>query len=433
MTDPTIKSSLDAALEKEIADALGDQSIEAMLSEGDVPAAAARNASSSDDDEAPARDAAPSRSRLGTVAGVKGDDVFVEFGQKEQGICPVSAFGQKPPRVGEHIEFLIHSFDEANNLLRLTLPGTTTKADWASLTEGMTVEALVVGMNTGGLELKLANQRAFMPISQIDLSRVEDMTPYLNKKLRCKVVELNKRKRRLILSRRAVLDEEQAANRANLLKEIEVGQTREGVVKNIQKFGAFVELMPGVEGLVHVSDMAWSRVEDPASVVQAGQTITVQVLKVSEDGSRISLGMKQTMPDPWSSTLSKVAVGQDVGGKVTRITEFGAFVEIEPGVEGLIHISQLSNDRVKRVEDIVTVGSEVKTRVVAVEPEKKRISLSIKALTATESAAPIEKPSGDDFRRYVTREKKSHAGESLGSLLSKFADPNTTKGPRGGI
>lgn len=435
MTDANqSRSSLDAELEKEIADALGDQSIEAMMeAPGPAPGMAASGKADEADHEGEAEPAEPRNTRVGTVVGVKGDDVFIDLGGKDQGVAALSEFGGKAPRVGEHIEFMVQSFDAADGLYKLALPGATVKADWSTLQQGMIVEALVTGMNTGGLELKIAGHRAFMPVSQIDTQRVEDLTPYLNHKLRCKVVELNKRKRRVVLSRRAVLAEEEAQNREALLEQIEPGQVREGTVRSVQKFGAFVELAPGIDGLVHVSDMAWTRVEDPASVVQVGQKVNVQVLKISEGGKRISLGMKQTQPDPWGEALGKYQVGIDVMGKVTRITEFGAFVELEPGVEGLVHISQISHDRINRVEQVLKVGQEIKARIVQVEPEKKRIGLSIKALTAAEQEARIEKPSHDDMRRYVTREKKSYAGESLGSLLSKFADPNADKGRKGGI
>ena len=439
MTDANqSRPSLDAELEKEIADALGDASLEQMMDETDVPAdkLAAARATESDAQSEPAAEAASAVSRntrVGTVVGVKGDDVFIDLGAKDQGVCPVSLFGPKPPRVGEHIEFIVQSYDEADGLHKLVLPGSTVKADWATLAQGMIVEAMVTGMNTGGLELKIAGHRAFMPVSQIDTQRVEDLTPYLNHKLRCKVTELNKRKRRIVLSRRAVLQEEEAVNRESLLQEIEPGQVREGTVRSVQKFGAFVELAPGIDGLVHVSDMAWTRVEDPTTFVQPGQKVNVQVLKISEGGKRISLGMKQTQPDPWSEALGKFQVGMDVQGKVTRLADFGAFVELEPGVEGLVHISQLSHERVNRVEQVLKPGQEIKARIVQVEPEKKRIGLSIKALTAAEQESRVEKPSHDDMRRYVTREKKSYAGESLGALLSKFSDPNADKGRKGGI
>jgi ribosomal protein S1 len=307
------------------------------------------------------------------------------------------------------------------------VPGGAGKADWKTLEPGQVIEAMVCGMNTGGLELKVAGQRAFMPISQIELSRVEDLTPYLNKKLRCKVTELNRKRKRIVLSRRDILEEEEKANRQKLVETLQIGEMREGKVTRIAAFGAFVELLPGVDGLVHVSDMAWSRVNDPSEVVQVGTTVRVKVMKVSESGERISLSIKEAGPDPWDEVAGKYVEGADVTGTVTRTTDFGAFVELSPGVEGLVHISQLSDQRVNRVEQAVKPGQEVTARITQVDPGKRRIGLSIRALTASENQ-PREKTSADDLRRYVKGEKAAHAGESLGALLNKFGGDGGLKG-----
>jgi small subunit ribosomal protein S1 len=370
--------------------------------------------------------------RVGTIAAVRGDDVFVEFsGGQEQGLCPRSQF-EKAPRVGDHVEFFINGFDEQDQLLRLNLPGATTRADWQSLQEGMVVEALVTGLNTGGLELKVAGRRAFMPTSQVDVERIEDFNPLLQRKLRCKVTELNKRKRRVVLSRRAVVEEERDAERKKLIEQIQPGEIREGTVRRIEKFGAFVEIAPGVDGLAHISDLSWSRIGHPKEVVQVGQQVQVKVLKVREDDERISLGLKQAMPDPWNAAGSKYQEGQTVTGTVTRTTDFGAFVELEPGVEGLIHISQLSTKRVNRVTHVVKEGQEVTAMIRQIDPEKRRIGLSIRALEEPEEKPDQQKATREDFQRYVKQADEAKAGESLGALMEKFGDPNKS-GPKGGI
>ena len=413
---PTDKpANPDAQLEKEIADALGDQSLEQIMQETEAPRAPRRK---TNDDAV--------NTRIGTIAGVRGKEVLVEFGAKLQGVCDTEQF-EKVPRVGERVEFVIDGQIEPG-VMRLLVPGGAGKADWKTLQQGQIIEAVVSGMNTGGLELKVAGQRAFMPISQIELSRVEDLTPYLNKKLRCKVTELNRKRKRIVLSRRDILEEEEKANRQKLVETLQVGEMREGKVTRIAAFGAFVELLPGVDGLVHVSDMSWSRVNDPSEVVQVGTTVRVKVMKVSESGDRISLSIKEAGPDPWDTVAGQFAEGADVKGTVTRTTDFGAFVELSPGVEGLIHISQLSEQRVNRVEQVVKPGQEVTARITQVDPGKRRIGLSIRALTAKDDDQPRGKTSAEDLRRYVKGEKSAHAGESLGALLNKFGDDGGLKG-----
>ncbi len=436
MTDqpePQTENNQDASLEKEIADALGDQSIEQLIEAESVnaakfaqPAAPAPPSDPLSPDAEPEaeRDNNAITTRVGTVRAIRGDDVLVEFSAgKEQGVCSLRQF-PKTPRVGDHPEFIVDGFDEAESLLQLRLPGATTKATWDTIQKGMIVEGVVIGMNTGGLELKIAGQRAFMPISQIDTNRVEDLTPFLNHKLRCKVTELNKKKKRVVVSRRAVLDVESEKARAELLSSIEVGAEMDGTVKSIQKFGAFVEILEGVDGLVHVSDMAHTRVNNPNDVVKVGDKVRVRVLKVGDSGKRISLGMKQAMPDPWETVSSKYAVGEKVKGKVVKTTDFGAFIELEPGVEGLVHISQLSVDRVNRVDQVAKVGQEIEALVTEFDIQKHRIGLSIKALTAPEES-PADRASRDDIRQYVKKEDQAKAMESL---MGKFGDLGGLKG-----
>src|SRR5262249_32264437 len=239
----------------------------------------------------------------------------------------------------------------------------------------MIVEARVTATNKGGLEVDVNGIRGFMPISQIDLYRVENPDEYINQRLRCQVVEVNPEERNLVVSRRALLEREREENREKLWREVAEAQVGQGVVRSVRDFGAFVDL-GGVDGLLHVSEMAWTRVKDPASVVQPGQTIKVAVLKIARESRKVSLGLKQLTPSPWDNVAANYPPGTVVNGKVTRLMDFGAFVELEPAVEGLIHVSELAPQRVRRVSDIVKPDQEVRVLVLNVDPNQRRISLS---------------------------------------------------------
>ncbi len=280
----------------------------------------------------------------------------------------------------------------------LTRQGAAVEADWSTVAAGQTVEARVTGSNKGGLEVDVNGLRGFMPISQIDLYRVEDVAPFLNQRLLCLVTEADPVERNLVVSRRALLEKEREASREKLWAELNEGQVRQGVVRSLKDFGAFVDL-GGVDGLLHVSEMSWTRVQDPASVVQPGQSIKVVVLKIDHERRKVSLGLKQLQPSPWDTVTEKYHAGTVVTGKVSRLMDFGAFVELEPAVEGLIHISELAPQRVRRVADVVKAGQEVQVMVLNVDPAQRRISLSLKAAlpqeepeTAAEEEAEPETP-----------------------------------------
>jgi small subunit ribosomal protein S1 len=254
---------------------------------------------------------------------------------------------------------------------------------------GMIVEARVTETNKGGLAVDVNGIRGFMPISQIDLYRVEDTQQFVNQKLRSMVVEVKPSERNLVVSRRALLEKEREENREKLWQELAEGQIREGIVRSIRDFGAFVDL-GGADGLLHVSEMSWTRVKDPSTIVKPGQAVKVVVLKIDRERRKVSLGLKQLSASPWDDIGSKYFVGSLVKGKITRLMEFGAFVELEPGVEGLIHISELAPQRVRRVGDIVQAEQEVQVKVLSVDATQRRISLSLKA------ALPEEAPSESD-------------------------------------
>ena len=316
------------------------------------------------------------------MVAVHGTDIFVEVpGGRTQGLLSSIQFPEGVPDVGTEVDVQIEGYDRSNGLLVLTRRGTAVHADWSSVAVGMTVEARVTAVNKGGLEVEVNSIRAFMPISQIDLYRVENLDQYLNQRLLCLVSEVDVRERNLVVSRRDLLEKERAEKREKLWQELAEGQIRDGVVRSVRDFGAFVDL-GGVDGLLHISEMSWTRVIDANDVVQPGKAIKVVVLKIDREQHRVGLGLKQLLPSPWDNIETKYQSGTVVKGKVTRISEFGAFVELEPAVEGLVHVSELARQRVQRVTDVVAEGQEVQVMVLRVDPASRRISLSIKAALA---------------------------------------------------
>lgn len=334
--------------------------------------------------------AAEGGQKKGRVIRVHGADVFVAVpGGRSEGLLPVDQFPDGPPAVGTEVDIHIEGYDRANGLLILTRKGAAVHADWSSIAEGMTVEGRVTGVNKGGLEVDVNGIRGFMPISQIDLYRVEDTNQYLNQRFLCVVQDVNPAERNLVLSRRTLLEKEREENREKLWAELAEGQVRDGVVRSVKEFGAFVEL-GGVDGLVHVSELSWQRVADATKVIQPGQAVKVVVLKVDREARKLSLGMKQLQESPWDAVVQKYIPSSIVQGKVTRLMEFGAFVELEPGIEGLIHISELAPSRVRRVKDFVQADQVVQVMVLGVDPQQRRISLSLKAALPKEAPPPEE-------------------------------------------
>ncbi|HXG11881.1 MAG TPA: S1 RNA-binding domain-containing protein [Gemmataceae bacterium] len=357
----------------------------------------------------PAAEAGRTKAR---VLRVRGSDVFLDVpGSRGQGVLPAAQFPEGVPAVGTEVEVTIEGYDAANGLLLLSRQGAAVEADWSSVAEGMIVEARVTGTNKGGLSVDVNGIRGFMPISQIDLYRVENPEQYVNQRLLCLVTEVNRDERNLVVSRRALLEREREEARARLWNELAEGQVREGVVRSVKDFGAFVDL-GGVDGLVHVSEMAWTRVSNPADVLQPGQKVKVTVLKVDRERHKVSLGMKQLQPSPWDQVKENYIPNTVVKGKVTRLMDFGAFVELEPGVEGLIHISELAPQRVRRVADVVQPGQEVQVLVLHVDPEQRRIALSLKGA----QKAPAEEPDAEEQEEVEQKPSRPRPYELRGGL-----------------
>jgi small subunit ribosomal protein S1 len=322
--------------------------------------------------------------RTGMVVSVGATDVFVEFGPKELGVLEITQFKDEQPKVGEPLEVAVQRYDAAESLYICALPGAVQKADWEMLEPGQVVEARVTGTNKGGLELEIANHRAFMPASQVDIDRVPDLSVFVGEKMTCEVQKVDKRGQgNIVLSRRDVLQKERAKAAESLKEALKEGDTVTGTVRKIMDFGAFVDL-GGVDGLVHLNDLSHERVnhgaKNVAKFVSEGQKVTVQILKLDWEGNRIGLGIKQLQADPFSSAADEVVEGAELSGKVTKILDFGAFVEVAPGVEGLVHISELDWRRVNDVNEVLKENEVVQVKVLKVDPSDRKISLSIKQL-----------------------------------------------------
>ncbi|MDZ4772980.1 MAG: S1 RNA-binding domain-containing protein [Planctomycetota bacterium] len=356
--------------------------------------------------------------KRGVIVGISGDDVIVEIGPRMQGVISLREF-QTPPQVGEVHEFTLHGRED--DLWKLSRKDAQVLAAWGDVEKGSIVKAKVTGVNTGGLELKVGPLAAFMPASQISLSREENLSQFLTQILTCEVLEVDREKKRILLSRRTVLETEREGERKEFVGKFQSGQTVKGRVTRVEPFGAFVDLGNGVEGLVHVSNVSRKRIESASEVLTPGQSVDVMILEIKDGGKRIGLGMKQLEPDPWAYAAQRFAVDSIIEGTVTRLMEFGAFVELEPGLEGLVHVSQLSKDRVRRPGDVVKPGQKLTVRIVSVEPSRSRIALS--RLDAR--GAMIGSEDSVDTAVIDTAMKANEPkpiGTNLGNLFKKLKD-----------
>ncbi|GIW79867.1 MAG: hypothetical protein KatS3mg105_1674 [Gemmatales bacterium] len=364
-----------------------------------------------------------SGTQKGKVLSVHGGDVFVEVpGGRSQGVFSLAQFPEGKPPIGSEVEFQIEGYDADNGLLILSRRGAAVEVDWNSVAVGMVVEARVTGTNKGGLSVDVNGIRGFMPISQIDLYRVEDTEQFVNQRLRCLVTEVKPSERNLVVSRRALLEKEREEQREKLWAELAEGQIREGVVRSVRDFGAFVDL-GGVDGLLHVSELSWSRVKDANSVVQPGQRLKVAVLKVDRERRKVSLGLKQLAPSPWDYVAEKYHANTVVKGKVSRLKDYGAFVELEPGVEGLIHISELAPQRVRRVADVVHEGQEVEVAILHVNLPERKIALSLKAAMPDVEDAEAEQTEQEPPTEETAKPQRQRKTPLRGGIGSSWDEP----------
>lgn len=361
---PSVRDKLSADLEQEIAAALGGASVEDLVS-GSAPMAAA------DEIEIDTK-------RPATVVRIHGDNVFFSLGGRNEGVASLREFKEEPS-IGDNMEVAVTRFNNDDGLYELKVAGSAVNVqDWSDIVEGTVVEARITGSNSGGLECTVGNIRGFIPASQIAMYRVEDFEEFHDQKLPCVITEANERRGNLVLSARALAEREREEKREQLLESMAVGDVMDGVVSNVRDFGAFVDL-GGIDGLVHISKLSWDRVAHPSEVLEEGQKVRVKIEKVDPQTGKISLSYRDLLDHPWTGADAKFPVGTSVRGVVTRVAKFGAFVRVAPGIEGLVHISELAHHRVVQVTNVVNEGDEVEVKIVSVDPQNQRMALSIKA------------------------------------------------------
>ncbi|MEI7862185.1 MAG: S1 RNA-binding domain-containing protein [Planctomycetota bacterium] len=368
MAIPNLRSALEDDLESDFLAALEGVSVDDLLV-GGGPAQA----------EAPLE---PGARIAGTVLNVGPDTAFIDLGGRRQGALKLAGLDGNPA-VGEVLQLSVGIFNEEDGLYDVA-PANRAVAveDWSQLAEGMIVTARVTAANKGGLECEVAGLRGFMPASLVSTWRVENLEEMVGQNIEVLVTELVPGARRMLLSRRAVLEKQAADARTTMLETLEVGTLFEGIVRSVRDFGAFVDIGNGVEGLVHVSQLSWDRVANPADVLQPGQKVSVVVKKIDSQTGKIALSARDTVNSPWKTAAEKYHIGATVRGIVSRIAQFGAFVKLEPGIEGLVHVSELAHRHVRSVADVVKEGESVECRVLTVDPDEQRLSLSIKALAS---------------------------------------------------
>ena len=402
---------LDAMIEDELNQAMTGFSVESTVAEAETvkkPQAAGT---------------VPGQRKKGRVVGIHGKDVFIEVpGGRSQGVLPLMQFEGRTPAIGEEVEFDIERYDAADGLLVLTREGAAQVVhDWSGVALHMVVEVRVTGTNKNktGLTVEANGIKGFLPASQLDLYRVEDLDQFLNQRLKVQVVEVNPEERNLIVSRRALLERERAQKAEQFWATLQEGQILKGIVKSLKPFGAFVDL-GGADGLIPVSEFSWQRVNDLSEYVKLGQEVQVLVARVDRDARKIGLSVKQLTASPWDEFSQRAKAGARVVGKVTRIADFGAFVELEPGIEGLIHVSELSTQRVRRVRDVVQEGQPVEVEVLSVDPANRRIALSLKRIAH-------EKEAAEDAAEAAERDADLKAAAEV--MANRPVNPNL----RGGI
>ncbi|MGB2698221.1 MAG: 30S ribosomal protein S1, partial [Candidatus Zixiibacteriota bacterium] len=321
----------------------------------------------------------------GKVMGVSKDDVIVDVGFKSEGIIPITEFPQPLNiKVGDEIEVFLEEIEDQDGQLILSKQKADFMRVWDKIKEahdqGVLLQGKIIKRIKGGMVVDVLGVDAFLPGSQIALRQVPDFDALVGQSMRFKVLKLNKLRRNIVVSRRVVLEQEREKQKSKLLEEIESGQVREGLVKNITDFGVFIDL-GGVDGLLHITDMSWGRISHPSELVAIGDKINVKILDFDQNTGRVSLGLKQLTPYPWEDIERKYPVGKRIRGKVVSITDYGAFVELERGVEGLIHISEMSWTRhIKHPSKVVAIGDIVDAVVLSVDKENEKISLGIKQI-----------------------------------------------------
>jgi len=326
----------------------------------------------------------------GVVVKIDRDEILLDIGYKSEGVIPSKELSirhdvdpNEVVKVGDRIEALVLQKEDKEGRLILSKKRAQYERAWGRIEEtmasGQTIKGLVIEVVKGGLILDIG-LRGFLPASLVDLRRVRDLQPYIGTELEAKIIELDRNRNNVVLSRRAFLEESQSEGRKKFLESLQKGERRKGTVSSIVNFGAFVDL-GGVDGLVHVSELSWKHVDHPSEVVAVGQEVEVEVLDVDLERERVSLSLKATQEDPWKEFERKYKAGEVIPGQVTKLVPFGAFVRVAQGIEGLVHISELSHEHIDTPESVLSVGDEVQVKVVDVDVSRRRVSLSMRQVT----------------------------------------------------
>ena len=323
----------------------------------------------------------------GNVVRIDQDEVLVDIGYKSEGVIPMNELSIRKSvdphdevELGEEVDALVLTKEDQDGRLVLSKKRARFEKAWRKIEgaaeSGEPVEGTVIEVVKGGLIIDLG-VRGFLPASLVDIRRVQNLDEFLGTKIECKVIELNRSRNNVVLSRRAVLEEERKEVRQQILDRLQPGMVVEGAISNIVDFGAFVDL-DGIDGLIHISELSWSHVNHPSEILSIGDVVPVKVLDIDRDRQRISLGLKQTQEDPWQRVIDTYRVGDELEGTVTKVVTFGAFVEIMDGVEGLVHISELAHHHVDNPREIVEPGQDVRVKILEIDSERRRLSLSVK-------------------------------------------------------
>ncbi len=338
----------------------------------------------------------------GKVVRIDKDEVLVDIGYKSEGVIPANELSIRKSvdpkdevEMGEEVDALVLTKEDQDGRLILSKKRARFEKAWrrieAAAESGEPVDGTVIEVVKGGLIIDLG-VRGFLPASLVDIRRVPNLDEYLSQTIECRVIELNRSRNNVVLSRRAVLEEQRREDRERILDRLQPGMIVDGTISNIVDFGAFVDL-DGIDGLIHISELSWSHVNHPSEILSIGDTVNVKVLDIDRDRQRISLGLKQTQEDPWQRVVDTYNVGDELEGKVTKVVTFGAFVEILDGVEGLVHISELAQHHVENPREIIQPGDEVKVKILEIDSERRRLSLSIKRVEG--QVLPMRQPEGE--------------------------------------
>lgn len=345
----------------------------------------------------------------GQVVKIERDEVLLDIGYKSEGVIPARELSIRKDvnpadivKLGDTIEALVLQKEDKEGRLILSKRRAEYERAWNRVEEkfnkGENVEGEVIEVVKGGLILDIG-LRGFLPASLVDLRRVKDLNAYLGTRIEARVIEMDRNRNNVVLSRRVVLEEARKAERSEILSKLKPGMRLKGTVSSIVDFGAFVDL-GGIDGLIHISELSWNHVNHPSEVVKVGQEVEVQVLDVDLNRERISLGLKQTQEDPWRSLVKKYPVGAIVEGTVTKLVTFGAFVDLGDGIEGLVHISEMAKQHVDAPSQVCKVGDKVQVKVMEIDLDRRRISLSMKAAAETlgveVEVKPLDKPEGEE-------------------------------------